>query len=92
MRSGCAFPRSPRCNLSSCVRVSSRPRPQIVVHVNYHPEKWERMKAVISKWVNGDDKALDSFPDGSQRRHQRRGLSGWMPELPAGLQQSRRGG
>lgn len=62
---------------------SSRRRRQIVVHVNYHPEKWERMKAVIAKWVGGDDKALDSFPDGSQRRL-RRGLSGWAEAaLPA---------
>lgn len=40
----------------------------IVVHVNYHPDKWERMKAIIRRWVDGDTAALDSFPDGSEKR------------------------
>jgi hypothetical protein len=29
-------------------------------------EKFERMKAVVKRYVDKDMKALDSFPDGSQ--------------------------
>lgn len=37
----------------------------VMVHVNYHPDKWERMKAII-KWKRaGDDSELKKFPDGS---------------------------
>ena len=37
----------------------------VMVHANYHPDKWERLKAII-KWIrNGDTKALEPFPDGS---------------------------
>lgn len=39
--------------------------------------QWERMKAVIAKWVAGDDKALDPFPDGSQRRRRLLSLPRW---------------
>lgn len=35
------------------------------VHVNYHPEKAERLEAVFRYYVEGDKKALESFPDGS---------------------------
>ena len=28
--------------------------------------QWDRMKAVVRRWVDGDVKALDGFPDGSQ--------------------------
>lgn len=38
----------------------------VSVHVNYHPDKFERMKAVVKRYVDKDLKALDSFPDGSQ--------------------------
>ncbi|KAL4430612.1 hypothetical protein ABPG77_005852 [Micractinium sp. CCAP 211/92] len=38
----------------------------VSVHVNYHPDKFERMKAVVKRYVDGDMHALDKFPDGSQ--------------------------
>lgn len=38
----------------------------VVVHVNYHPEKLPRMKAIVEYYVNGKDDALKPFPDGSQ--------------------------
>lgn len=38
----------------------------VVVHVNYHPDKLARMKAVVEFYVNGKQDALKSFPDGSQ--------------------------
>lgn len=37
----------------------------VVVHLNYHPNKFDRMKAVVDFYVNGKQDALDSFPDGS---------------------------
>lgn len=37
----------------------------VIVHVNYHPNKLERMNAVVEFYVNGKQDALDSFPDGS---------------------------
>lgn len=37
----------------------------VIVHVNYHPDKYPRMKAVIARYVNNDLKALDPFSDGS---------------------------
>ncbi|XP_057973257.1 arabinosyltransferase RRA3-like [Malania oleifera] len=37
----------------------------VIVHVNYHPDKFSRMKAVVEFYVNGKQDALDSFPDGS---------------------------
>ncbi|XP_074573373.1 arabinosyltransferase RRA2-like [Curcuma longa] len=37
----------------------------VIVHVNYHPEKFARMKAVIEFYVNGKQDAFDPFPDGS---------------------------
>lgn len=38
----------------------------VMIHVNYHPDKFERMKAIVKYFVDGDTKALDSFPDGSE--------------------------
>ncbi|XVF73707.1 hypothetical protein PTKIN_Ptkin13bG0004400 [Pterospermum kingtungense] len=38
----------------------------VIVHVNYHPDKLRRMKAVVEFYVNGKQGALDSFPDGSE--------------------------
>ncbi|KAB1220548.1 UDP-D-xylose:L-fucose alpha-1,3-D-xylosyltransferase 2 [Morella rubra] len=38
----------------------------VIVHVNYHPDKLPRMKAVVEFYVNGKQDALDPFPDGSQ--------------------------
>ncbi|KAL8060463.1 hypothetical protein ABFX02_02G025900 [Erythranthe guttata] len=37
----------------------------VIIHVNYHPDKLERMKGVVEYYVNGKKDALDSFPDGS---------------------------
>lgn len=37
----------------------------VIVHVNYHPDKLARMKAVVEFYVNGKEDALDGFPDGS---------------------------
>ncbi|XVE94750.1 hypothetical protein REPUB_Repub02eG0035900 [Reevesia pubescens] len=37
----------------------------VVVHINYHPDKLRRMKAVVEFYVNGKQNALDPFPDGS---------------------------
>ncbi|XP_060199627.1 arabinosyltransferase RRA3-like [Lycium barbarum] len=37
----------------------------VVVHVNYHPDKFPRMKAVVEYYLNGKQDALDAFPDGS---------------------------
>ncbi|CAL5378603.1 unnamed protein product [Camellia sinensis] len=37
----------------------------VIVHVNYHPDKLPRMKAVVEYYVNGKQDALKPFPDGS---------------------------
>ncbi|KAJ7958057.1 Glycosyltransferase [Quillaja saponaria] len=37
----------------------------VIVHVNYHPDKFPRMKAVVEFYVNGKQDALEPFPDGS---------------------------
>ncbi|KAK9286914.1 hypothetical protein L1049_015321 [Liquidambar formosana] len=37
----------------------------VIVHVNYHPDKLPRMKAVVEFYVNGNQHALERFPDGS---------------------------
>jgi len=37
-----------------------------IVHLNYHPDKLKRMKAVIEFYVNGKQDALRHFPDGSE--------------------------
>ena len=37
-----------------------------MIHVNYHPDKWERMKSIIDIWQNGESwSTLDKYPDGS---------------------------
>ncbi|KAJ8763581.1 hypothetical protein K2173_002464 [Erythroxylum novogranatense] len=38
----------------------------VIVHVNYHPDKLPRMKAVVEFYVNGKKDALEPFPDGSK--------------------------
>ncbi|KAI3441322.1 Glycosyltransferase [Psidium guajava] len=38
----------------------------VIVHVNYHPDKLPRMKAVVEFYVNGKEDALKPFPDGSK--------------------------
>ncbi|KAJ7528069.1 hypothetical protein O6H91_16G082200 [Diphasiastrum complanatum] len=37
----------------------------VTVHVNYHPDKYERMLAIIDYYVHGKKAALDPFPDGT---------------------------
>jgi hypothetical protein len=34
--------------------------------VNYHPNKHERMLAIVERYVKGNMNALDPFPDGSE--------------------------
>lgn len=38
----------------------------VIVHVNYHPDKLPRMKAVVEFYVNGKQDALEAFPMGSE--------------------------
>ncbi|CAD6223305.1 unnamed protein product [Miscanthus lutarioriparius] len=38
----------------------------VIVHLNYHPDKYDRMKAVIEFYVNGKQNALERFTDGSE--------------------------
>ncbi|XP_022937032.1 arabinosyltransferase RRA3-like [Cucurbita moschata] len=38
----------------------------VIVHINYHPDKYARMKAVVEFYVDGKQNALDHFPDGSE--------------------------
>eukprot|EP00887_Chlorella_sp_A99_P004607 scaffold4.g4607.t1 len=44
---------------------SQQPRP-VMVHMNYHPNKGERMAAAIKYYLEGDEHALDPFPGGSE--------------------------
>lgn len=37
----------------------------VMVHINYHPDKFERMRAVFA-YLNGDAHALKPFPGGSE--------------------------
>ncbi|XP_074333872.1 arabinosyltransferase RRA3-like [Apium graveolens] len=38
----------------------------VIIHVNYHPDKFPRMKAIVEYYVNGKQDALKYFPDGSE--------------------------
>lgn len=38
----------------------------MTVHINYHPDKNERQRAVMKYFLGGDDHALDAFPGGSE--------------------------
>eukprot|EP00899_Mesostigma_viride_P013557 jgi/Mesvir1/22201/Mv18797-RA.1 len=38
----------------------------VMIHVNYHPDKHERMKAIVKYYREGDVHALDRFPVGSE--------------------------
>lgn len=38
----------------------------VIVHVNYHPDKLPRMKAIVEFYVNEKRDALKPFPDGSE--------------------------
>mmetsp|Transcript_39767 Transcript_39767/g.88392 ORF Transcript_39767/g.88392 Transcript_39767/m.88392 type:complete len:376 (-) Transcript_39767:607-1734(-) len=43
-----------------------RPSLPVMVHINYHPDKHERMKAVFKYYLEDDEHALDRFPGGSE--------------------------
>ncbi len=43
-------------------------RVSFALQVNYHPNKHERMLAIVDRYVKGNMKALDPFPDGSEYR------------------------
>mmetsp|Transcript_23 Transcript_23/g.50 ORF Transcript_23/g.50 Transcript_23/m.50 type:complete len:368 (+) Transcript_23:166-1269(+) len=47
-------------------RPQKPPKP-VMVHVNYHPDKHARMKAVFAYYKHGDLHALDPFPGGSEQ-------------------------
>jgi hypothetical protein len=42
-----------------------RPEMPVMVHVNYHPDKHQRMKAIFKYYLDKDEHALDAFPGGS---------------------------
>ncbi|XP_028765852.1 arabinosyltransferase RRA2-like [Neltuma alba] len=39
----------------------------VIIHINYHPDKLPRMKAVVDYYVNGKQDALQPFPIGTPR-------------------------
>ena len=51
-------------------RIRNMPRDQqplpVMVHMNYHPDKTERMEAAIRYYLKGDHEALKPFPGGSE--------------------------
>ncbi|XXG49390.1 hypothetical protein AAC387_Pa02g3591 [Persea americana] len=38
----------------------------VIIHVNYHPDKLPKLKAIVEYFVDGNQDALDPFPDGSK--------------------------
>ena len=44
---------------------SERSKP-VMVHINYHPNKVERMKAIVEYYKTGNEKAIMQFPGGSE--------------------------
>lgn len=38
----------------------------VLVHINYHPDKYQRMRAVIARYLDMNMHALDKFPGGSE--------------------------
>lgn len=46
---------------------AQQPPMPVMVHINYHPDKHERMKAVIEYYIKGNEHALDAFPGGSEK-------------------------
>ena len=44
----------------------ARQQKPVTVHINYHPDKNERQRAVMKYFIDGDDHALDAFPGGSE--------------------------
>ena len=48
-----------------------RPVKPVMIHVNYHPDKFERLKAIRAFYQEGVDGALDKFPCGE--KHEKKG-------------------
>lgn len=46
--------------------LDQQPPTPVMVHINYHPDKHERMKAVMRFYIKGDRLALNPFPGGSE--------------------------
>eukprot|EP00250_Pteridium_aquilinum_P033109 c5208_g1_i1 orf=64-1317(+) len=40
----------------------------VALHVNYHPDKYDRMLALVDYYIHGKKDALKRFPDGSEWR------------------------
>ncbi|KAL2635396.1 hypothetical protein R1flu_006875 [Riccia fluitans] len=38
----------------------------VTIHVNYHPDKLDRMLGIVEYYIKGIKNALDKFPDGSE--------------------------
>ena len=47
-------------------RAQQPPLP-VTVHVNYHPDKHDRMKAIVKCYVDKDLQALQPFQGGSEK-------------------------
>ena len=51
-------------------QVRHQPRSQqpkaVMIHCNFHPNKSERMAAIIKYYLENDDEALKPFPGGSE--------------------------
>lgn len=45
---------------------AQRPELPVMVHINYHPDKHERMKAVVKWYLEGDEEGIQKFPGGSE--------------------------
>jgi hypothetical protein len=43
-----------------------QPSKPVTIHINYHPDKHERMIGVVKYYVDGDEGALKPFPGGSE--------------------------
>lgn len=58
------------CSQTLFKEIRHMPRAQqekpVTVHINYHPDKNERQRAVMKYYIDGDDHALDAFPGGSE--------------------------
>ncbi|KAL6216120.1 hypothetical protein ACLB2K_009347 [Fragaria x ananassa] len=44
----------------------------VILHVNYHPDKLPRMKAIVEFYINGKQDALEPFPDDIVKRERER--------------------
>ena len=51
---------------STSFKKRGRPVKPVLVHVNYHPDKFERLKAIKAFYLDGENGALDRFPCGEK--------------------------